>query len=84
MDFQGLIKKRYSVRAYKPDPVDEDKLARILEAAAWRRPRPTASPSASWSSRPRAAKRPGRVYSRDWFTQAPLVLCVCAVPSEAW
>ncbi len=33
MDFQELIRKRYSVRAYKPDPVEDDKLARVLEAA---------------------------------------------------
>ena len=33
MNFQALIQARYSVRAYRPDPVDEDKLARILEAA---------------------------------------------------
>ncbi|MBE0711584.1 MAG: nitroreductase family protein, partial [Candidatus Aminicenantes bacterium] len=33
MNFQELIRARYSVRAYKPDPVEEDKLARILEAA---------------------------------------------------
>ena len=25
-----------------------------------------------------------RVYPRAWFVQAPLVLCVCAVPAEAW
>lgn len=25
-----------------------------------------------------------RIYGRDWFLQAPLVLGVCAVPSEAW
>src|SRR4030066_147537 len=33
MNFQALIRTRYSVRAYKPDAVEEDKLARILEAA---------------------------------------------------
>ncbi len=26
----------------------------------------------------------GRVYGRRWFTQAPLVLAVVAVPGEAW
>ncbi|MGZ5439744.1 MAG: nitroreductase family protein, partial [Candidatus Aminicenantales bacterium] len=33
MKFQELITKRYSVRAYKPDPVEDEKLARVLEAA---------------------------------------------------
>ncbi len=33
MNFFELIQKRYSVRAYHPDPVEDDKLAQILEAA---------------------------------------------------
>ena len=33
MDFLELAKKRYSVRAYKPDPVEDDKLQSVLEAA---------------------------------------------------
>jgi len=26
----------------------------------------------------------GKVYHRHWFTQAPLALCVCTVPAQAW
>jgi nitroreductase len=26
----------------------------------------------------------GRLYARAWFTAAPLVLGICAVPAEAW
>ena len=33
MDFLELARTRYSVRAYKPDPVEEDKLQQVLEAA---------------------------------------------------
>ena len=85
MNFQELVRKRYSVRAYKPAPVDEEKLNRVLEAA---RLAPTAAnrqpfriiviPTQGRESELR------RVYGRDWFTQAPLVLAVCAVPSESW
>ncbi|MCK4764195.1 MAG: nitroreductase family protein [Candidatus Aminicenantes bacterium] len=32
MDFYDVIEKRQSVRTYKPDPVPQDSLARILEA----------------------------------------------------
>jgi len=85
MNFQALINARYSVRAYKPDPVDDEKLGRILEAArlaltaANRQPfRVIVIPTKG------REKELARVYSRDWFTQAPLVLCVCAVPAEAW
>jgi nitroreductase len=85
MNFQELTKKRYSVRAYKPDPVEDDKLARILEAA---RLAPTAANRQAFRVIViRTAERKDdlrRVYGRDWFVQAPLVLCVCAVPSEAW
>jgi nitroreductase len=85
MDFQELIRKRYSVRAYKPDPVEEEKLARILEAA---RLAPTAANRQPFrvfviATEGREAEL-RRVYGREWFTQAPLVLAVCAVPGESW
>jgi nitroreductase len=85
MEFSDLIQKRYSVRAYKPDPVEDDKLQAILEAA---RLAPTAA-----NRQPirvlvvRTEEREDalrRVYGRDWFVRAPLVLCVCGVEAEAW
>lgn len=85
MKFQELIKTRYSVRAYKPDPVEDDKLARVLEAA---RIAPTAANRQAFrvivirTEDHEANLR--RIYGRDWFVQAPYILCVCAVPSEAW
>ena len=33
MSFMELVKKRYSVRSYKPDPVEKEKLEMVLEAA---------------------------------------------------
>ena len=33
MEFSELIGERYSVRAYKPDPVEDEKLQQVLEAA---------------------------------------------------
>jgi nitroreductase len=85
MNFQELIKKRYSVRAYRPDPVEEDKLARVLEAA---RLAPTAANRQAFRiivlpTKGRETEL-RRVYGRDWFTEAPLVLAVCAVPAESW
>jgi nitroreductase len=85
MEFQELIRRRYSVRAYRPDPVPEEALARILEAG---RLAPTAANRQPFrivvlhtAGRQDAL---GRVYSRQWFLQAPVVLCVCGVPGEAW
>jgi nitroreductase len=85
MNFQALIQARYSVRAYKSDPVGEDKLARILEAARL-------APTAANRQPVRVIVIPtkgrekelGRIYPREWFVQAPLLLAVVAVPSEAW
>jgi nitroreductase len=85
MNFQELIQKRYSVRAYKPDPVEQDKLGRILDAA---RIAPTAASRQAFrvivveTGKRKADLQ--RINGHDWFVQAPLVLCVCAVPSEAW
>ena len=85
MDFFDLIAARYSVRAYKPDPIPDAVLARVLEAARL-------APSAS-NRQPfalivlRTADRQAelkRIYSRDWFVSAPLVIAACAAPGEAW
>ncbi len=85
MNFQALIRARYSARAYKPDAVEPDKLERVLEAA---RLAPTAANRQPFrvivvptKGREEELRR---IYVRDGFIQAPLVLCVCAVPAESW
>jgi nitroreductase len=85
MDFVNLIQQRYSVRAYKPDPVEGAKLNQILNAA---RMAPTAANRQPFqllvihtTGRQAELKR---VYSRDWFSQAPLVIGICALPATAW
>ena len=85
MEFQELIEKRYSVRAYKPDPVDEEKLEQVLQAA---RLAPTAANRQPFQLIViRTAGREAelkRIYGRDWFVQAPVVICACGVPAQAW
>ncbi|MCP4537285.1 MAG: nitroreductase [Chloroflexi bacterium] len=85
MKFSELIEKRYSVRAYKPDSVEEAKLQQVLEAACIA---PTAANRQPFqliviytAGREAELKR---IYGRDWFTQAPLVICACGVPSQGW
>lgn len=85
MEFQELIQNRYSVRAYRPDPVDDEKLRIVLEAARFA---PTAANKqpfqlivAHTAGREAEFKK---IYNRDWFTQAPLVICACGVPSQGW
>ena len=85
MAFNELIKKRYSVRTYKSAPVEDEKLQQVLEAA---RLAPTAA-----NRQPiqfivlRTAGRADdlkRMYQKDWLSQAPLVVCACAVAAGAW
>ena len=85
MDFAKLIEARYSARAYKPDPVPEEILRQVLEAA---RLAPTAA-----NRQPiqiiviHTAGRQeelGRVYDRDWFVQPPLIVAICTQPGGAW
>ena len=38
MEFSELIANRYSVRAYRPDPIEDEKLLQVLEAAVDARP----------------------------------------------
>jgi nitroreductase len=85
MDFEELIRHRYSVRAYMPDPVEEDKLLQILEAA---RLAPTAANRQPFQlivihTEGRKAEL-GQIYQREWFTQAPLLICAVGVPRLSW
>lgn len=85
MTFLDLARRRYSVRAYRPDPVPDDLLGAVLEAG---RLAPTAANRQPFriivvhTAGREAELR--RVYDNAWFVQAPLVLCVCAVRGEAW
>jgi nitroreductase len=85
MEYSELIAARYSVRAYRPDPVEDEKLGAVLEAA---RLAPTAA-----NRQPiqlvvmHTAGREeeiGKIYRKAWFVQAPLVIGVCAISSQAW
>jgi nitroreductase len=85
MNFYELIKKRYSVRAYKTDPVEDEKLLQVLDAA---RLAPTAANRQPLqfivihtAGREAELKR---IYGKDWLSQAPVVVCVCSLPSQAW
>lgn len=85
MEFSDLIQQRYSTRAYKSLPVPEDALQRVLEAA---RMAPTAANRQPFQlvvvhTAGREAEL-ARIYGNAWFTQAPIVICACSVPGQAW
>jgi nitroreductase len=85
VDVFEAIDSRYSVRGYKPDPVSDDALRQVLEAA---RQAPTAANKQPFRivviHTKGREKELARVYGRPWLLQAPLVLAVIAVPGEAW
>lgn len=85
MEFQKLVQQRYSVRAYKPTPVEDAKLSKVLEAA---RLAPTAANRQPFQLIVAHVKGREtefqRVYQRRWFIQAPLVICACGIPARGW
>lgn len=85
MEYQELIQKRYSVRAYKSDPIEEDKLEKVLNAA---RLAPTAANRQPFQilvihtdGKQEALKK---IYRKDWFVQAPLLICAVGIPGKSW
>ncbi|MCL5105339.1 MAG: nitroreductase family protein [Armatimonadetes bacterium] len=85
MEFSELIARRYSVRAYKPDSVEDDKLERVLEAA---RLAPTACNIQPFrlivvhtEGRQEELRR---IYKGEYFVQAPIIICACGIPEQAW
>lgn len=85
MDFRDLITKRYSVRAYESQQVEDEKLEQVLDAA---RLAPTASNRQPFqfivihtAGRESELRR---IYRSEWFWKAPIVICACALPSQAW
>jgi nitroreductase len=85
MEFLDLIKKRYSVRAYYPDPVEDEKLQKVLEAA---RLAPTAANRQPFQiiviHTKGRRKELNNIYPAVWFVQAPLLICACSIHDQAW
>jgi len=85
MEFSELIASRYSVRAYRDTPVEEEKLNKVLDAA---RLAPTAANRQPFQiivihTQDRKEEL-RRIYRREWFSQAPLIICAVGVPSRGW
>lgn len=85
MDFYDVVRKRLSVRRYTGQPIPDDALARILEAA---RQAPSACNRQPWhlylvtdATTRKALFHPEK---QDWAGEAPLALVACSRPGEAW
>lgn len=85
MEYSELIAAHYSVRAYRPDPVEDEKLQCTIHAACLA---PTAANRQPiqlviMHTAGREAEI-GHIYHRLWFVQSPLVIAVCTTFSQAW
>jgi nitroreductase len=85
MEFLALVKNRFSVRSYKPDDVEEEKLNVILEAASLAPTAVNYQPFQLIVIKTKGHEdKLKRIYPAKWFTEAPLVICLCVIPSKAW
>lgn len=85
MSFLELAKKRFSVRKYKDNPVEEEKLMQVLEAG---RVAPSAvnyQPLCFIVIREEEMlKKVAGTYARSWLLGAPAIIVVCGDHSQAW
>ncbi|OGD56889.1 hypothetical protein A3K78_06585 [Candidatus Bathyarchaeota archaeon RBG_13_52_12] len=81
MDFMELVKKRRSIRKYKPDPVPKKDIEYILEAARQ---------APSWTNRQcwryiivsdEATRK--KITTREWTAEAPIIIVGCGDPTKA-
>lgn len=83
MGFLEIARKRFSSRKYLNQPIEEDKLKRILEAAR-------IAPSAANYQPVKIIvvsgdrKKLYDVYKREWFETAPVILVICGDHRYSW
>jgi nitroreductase len=83
--FLDIAKKRFSVRKFKLQLVEQEKLAIVLEAG---RIAPSACNNQPWFFI--VVKEKGNLeklwgtYARDWFRQAPVVIVICGDHRQSW
>ncbi|MDR1556599.1 MAG: nitroreductase family protein [Tannerellaceae bacterium] len=85
MNTLELIRKRCSVRQYLSEPIEEDKLSYLLEAA---RLSPSACNFQPWYflvvTEEEGRKKLHACYPRKWVEPVPLFLVVCSDHSRSW
>ncbi len=85
MEFFEVLYKRKSIRSYKKDPVSEEKLKKVLDAA---RVAPSACNKQPWHfiviREEKIRKELQEAYSKEWFYSAPVIVCACGEVSKNW
>lgn len=85
MEFDTLIRKRYSVRSFTNQKVDRNTLLELLEAA---RMAPSAANFQPWHfiviTEPERLVEIQEAYPRAWFKEAPVCIVVCSDHLLSW
>lgn len=86
MEYNDLIRSRESIRNYDPNrPVPVEILQRILNAG---RLAPSACNNQPWKflviSSPEQLEKVRACYNREWFKEAPHILIVIGLQTQAW
>ena len=85
MNFLELSKKRYSVRGYLSKPVEEEKLAYILECARLSQSAANFQPWMLYIIKDENVKSQiNQIYPAKWMSQAPIYIVICGDKSRAW
>lgn len=85
MEFQTLVKQRYSVRDYKPDELDSSLLDQVLTAGQFAPTAANRQPFKIIVIHTKGMKGELlKIYNRAWFSEAPIVLCACGIPDQSW
>ena len=83
--FIELAKKRASIRKYKNQPIEKERLTQVLEAA---RIAPSAKNLQPWHfiivQDPALREQICTTYAADWLKQAPTIIVVCGDHSRSW
>jgi nitroreductase len=83
--FLDLAKKRFSLRKFKPQSVESEKLEIVLEAG---RIAPSACNNQPWFfivvKEKENLKKLWDTYQREWFRQAPVVIVACGDHRQSW
>lgn len=85
MNLKDLIEKRYSVRNYLAQPIEEEKVNYILECA---RLAPSAANRQPWHfyvvSDDSLKGKVRETYNREWLSNVPLYIVVCKDVNQSW
>lgn len=85
MDFLELTQKRFSVRSYKADAIEQEKLDYLIECARWAPSAVNYQPWHLFIVKSETQKQKVRqCYDRQWFAGAPVYIVVCADKAVAW